>query len=81
LVVGALRPMRLSRKCPLKIERWSKVWDGATFRDGMKKVLVPMKPPEPGCTVKPTRFFGLAVFGHGSVWYVAEVCLPRKIEG
>ena len=29
----------------------------------------------------PTRFFGLIVIGHGSVWCGAELCFPRKIEG
>jgi hypothetical protein len=27
----------------------------------------------------PTRFFGLPIIGHGSVWCGAELCFPRKI--
>jgi hypothetical protein len=37
-----------------KIERWSREWDGSTFRkSGARKVLTPMKPPKPNSKVEP----------------------------
>lgn len=48
-----------------KVERWAKVWDGATFRDEMKKVLIRMKPPEPECTVEPVACYWFAVHPTG----------------
>ena len=37
-----------------KIERWSREWDGSTFRkSGARKVLTPMEPPEPNSRVEP----------------------------
>lgn len=48
-----------------KTERWDKVWDGATFRDGMKKVLVPMKPLKPEHTVEPIACYWFAMHPEG----------------
>ena len=37
-----------------KIERWSKEWNGKGFiKEGVRKVLIPMKPPEIGKQVEP----------------------------
>lgn len=49
-----------------KIERWSKEWDGSTFRKKRAaKVLVPMKPPESNCNVEPLICFWDAMHPKG----------------
>jgi hypothetical protein len=49
-----------------KVDRWEKlVWDGATFRGSMKKVLIPMKCLPPGHTVEPIACYWFAVHPEG----------------
>ncbi len=50
-----------------KIERWSKEWDGKGFiKEGVQKVLIPMKSPEPGVSVEPLVCFWNAMHRTGA---------------
>ncbi len=50
-----------------KIERWQKEWDGSTFRKkSVRKVLTPMKPPEPNIRVEPMVIYWDAMHPTGS---------------
>jgi hypothetical protein len=62
-----------------KKERWSKEWDGSTFRkNAAKKVLVPMKPPEQNCKVEPLICYWDAMHPDGETASMFSVALEKE---
>lgn len=51
-----------------KAERWSKEWDGSTFRkSSARKVLTPMKPPQQNCKTEPLICYWDAMHPTGEI--------------